>query len=131
MYTSVVLFALAGSFMQPALTNSPKWTNDYGLAWKQGHAEKKPLAVFIGSGDVGVENVSREGKLSPEAKRLLDAHYICVYVDAEGAAGKSLAASLKVTDGRGLVISDRSGDYQAFRHQGRLSGDELEHYLRK
>jgi hypothetical protein len=75
--------------------------------------------------------VSRDGRLGEEAKRVLSAEYICVYIDTTAAAGKRLAAAFEISEGPGIVISDATGDLQAFRHAGELGGDDLVRYLRR
>jgi hypothetical protein len=132
MFTSAVLVALSGLLAQGELIpERPTWLNDYGVASKRGIAEQKPLAVFIGTGEAGWDKISKEGELGKEAKQLLEAHYVCVYVDMNKRAGRALAAEFAISDGVGLVISDRSGGLQAFRHDGTLKPKELERSLRR
>jgi hypothetical protein len=132
MYTSLVLLALSGS-IAPVATDveSPRWLTDYATAWRQGAQEKKPLAVFVGSGPSGWDQVSREGKLGQGAKELLSAQYVCLYIDTSTQEGKRLAQAFDVPQGVGLVISDRSGANQAFHHQGDLKSEDLEYYLKR
>jgi hypothetical protein len=132
MVTSIVLVALATS---PALTGrvsetTPVWQSDYFAAQRLSGQEKKPLAVFLGRGPRGWDSLSKEGQLSREAQELLNAHYICVYVDHGQASNKKLAEAFRMTEGTGVVLSDRTGDVQSFRHQGKLTNKELEGYLR-
>jgi hypothetical protein len=132
MYTSLVFGAclMSGSVpeMAPA---SLSWQSDYRAACQLGKREQKPLAIFVGSGPEGWHKVSQDGQLSPEARRLLADHYVCLYADTEKEMGRRLAGSLEVSDGPGLVLSDRSLGAQAFRHEGKLSGTDLEGKLRK
>jgi len=132
MFTSAVLVALS-SILSPGelIPERPTWLNDYGAASKRGIAEQKPLAVFIGTGEAGWERISKEGELGKEAKQLLEAHYVCVYVDVNKQAGRALAAEFAISDGMGLVISDRGGKLQAFRHDGTLKPSELDRTLRR
>jgi hypothetical protein len=131
MYTSAVLIALSGCLSQAAqVPDVGRWKTDYSVASRIGQREGKPLAVFIGSGGGGWEKLSKDGSLSKEAKQLLDAHYVCLYVDTTLNGGRQLARSFDM-DGRGLVISDRTGNLQAFRHRGELSGSDLTWYLRR
>lgn len=131
MYTSVVLLALTGGVSPADRVTAPDWNRDYGQAWKLGQSEKKPLAVFVGNGPGGWDNVSKEGKLGGEVNLLLKSYYVCVYVDASDPAGRRLSASFEMADRTGLVLSDGKGDRQAFRHVGDLANRDLEHYLRK
>jgi hypothetical protein len=132
MYTSVVLFALAGSIPQTdRIPESTLWKSDYGQALKEGSRQKKPLAVFIGQGPAGWDALSRDGRLTPAARQLLEAHYVCVYLDTDKLEGRRLAESFEIKDGPGLVISDQSGESQAFHHEGDLPDRDLERNLRK
>jgi hypothetical protein len=132
MYTSVVLFALAGAlapeFLVPEFT---MWQRDYALAQARGNREHRPLAVFIGQGKAGWQGVSKEGQLTKEVTDLLAAHYVCVYVDRAKEEGRQLARSFEMADRTGLVLSDHTGESQAFRHAGELSNSDLEKNLRK
>jgi hypothetical protein len=132
MFTSAVLVALSGLLAQgEMIPERPTWLNDYGVASKRGIAEQKPLAVFIGTGEAGWEKISKDGELGKEAKRLLEAHYVCVYVDMSKKDGRTLAEEFAISESAGLVISDRSGKLQSFRHDGTLKPSELERGLRR
>jgi hypothetical protein len=132
MYTSIVLVALAGSTApSAAVPRGPTWLSSYEAAYRQGSQERKPLAVVFGTGSSGWDNLSKDGRFTPEIRELLDAQYVCVYVDTDTSAGKRLASSFEITDGPGLVISDRTGKLQAFRHEGELSNRDLERYLNR
>lgn len=125
---STTLIALA-SFVASTVGASPAWHAEYGAAQRMGKEAHKPLAVFIGSGKAGWNQISREGELPKDVKRLLAKDYICVYVDTEQEAGKQLASAFEVSAGLGLVVSDHTGKYQAFHHQGNLSSGQLLRYL--
>lgn len=109
----------------------PAWLQDYALASKKGRRERKPLVVVIGSGPAGWCQVTKEGQLGPQASRLLAANCVCLYVDTDRRGGPELAAAFAMSDGPGIVISDPSGEVQAFRHEGELSESQLIHYLRQ
>lgn len=127
MHTSIALVALVA-----ATTEAPPWLKtDYAVARRQGAQNKKPLVVLLGSGKTGWNRVVQGSEVSREVEKLLKEHYVCVHVDTSTEAGKDLARQIKVPDGVGVVISDRSGDYQAFRHQGTLSNNDLDSYLRR
>ena len=128
MFASTLVVALA-SFLASHALESHSWHADYGAAQKLGREGHKPLAVFIGSGKGGWHQVSQEGQLSENVKHLLAKHYISVYIDTDLEEGKALAASFEVPDRRGLIISDQSGRYQAFRHEGGLPSEKLTQYL--
>jgi hypothetical protein len=128
MFTSTFVIALA-SYLASTSLESPSWHADYGSAQRLGREGSKPLAVFIGSGKAGWNQLSREGELANDAKRLLAKNYICVYVDAKQESGKQLAAEFRVPKGPGLIISDSTGQYQAFFHRGNLSNEQLAQHL--
>jgi hypothetical protein len=130
MHTSVVFFALSGFLAAASAPGEPAWLNEYGKARQQGAKEEKPLAVFIGSGKVGWNQLSREGQLDPEVKRLLADHYVCLYIDTNQANGKRLADAFEIHD-QGIVISTHTGQKQAFRNEGTLGNQELARYLRR
>lgn len=129
MCTSLVLFAL--SVFAPSAVTEPVWLNDYSLALKKGQNENKPLAVFIGSGKNGWDKVSKDGSLAKEVRQVLAENYVCVYLDLKENEGWRLAYAFEITEGSGLVISNRKGHLQAFRHQGDLEKSDLERYLRR
>jgi hypothetical protein len=132
MYTSIVLGACLMASPATEVAQKPlSWQSDYTAACRTAKGERKPLAVFVGSGPQGWQRVSHDGQLSPESRKLLADHYVCVYADTAKDAGRRLAESLEVEGGPGVVLSDRSLDAQAFRHEGKLSAAELEGRLRK
>jgi hypothetical protein len=124
LFTSLTAVALTGL----TLTNvaQPSWQPDYRTALAQVSRDHKPLAVFIGTGGKGFEQVV-SGSLPADAVETLKAKYVCLYVDASTDAGKPIAASFGLTEG--VVISDRSGEKQALRHAGRVAPTELQSYL--
>src|SRR5260370_1395713 len=99
MYTSILMVAL--SVAPAADLTPPSWSTDYFAASKQSATAKKPLAVVLGSGDVGFEKLDRDGKLTDEAKGVLASKYVCVYVNTDTPEGKKLAQSFEMTNGRG------------------------------
>src|SRR5579872_1076358 len=132
MYTSFVLGACLLSGAVPETAISPlSWQSDYAAACRLGKREQKPLAIFVGSGPKGWQKVSQNGQLSPESRQVLAGSYVCLYVDTDKPAGRRLAESLEVSDGPGLVLSDRAADVQAFRHEGKISADDLANKLTK
>lgn len=129
MHTSILLLAAFG--VHGPLQADAVWLRDYQSAQRLARNEQKPLAVVLGSGESGWQALCREGQLGHEAQRLLAADYVCVYIDTSEASGKRLAAALDIPNGPGLVISDRSGDLQAFSHAGVIGGEDLARYLRR
>jgi hypothetical protein len=73
--------------------------------------------------------VVRDGALDPELKRTLANKFVCLYVDTDTTAGRSLAGVFEVS--KGLVISDRAGTSQAYSLSGDLTKDELSRTLAK
>jgi hypothetical protein len=131
MYTSFLLIALVGIYPAPSEMEGPTWLRSYDLARKEGQKANKPLAVFVGSGANGHDQVSEDGQLSAEAQRLLTKNYICVYLNTDNPQERRLAATLNIKDKSGVVLSDRTGDYQAFNYPGTLRDDELTACLKR
>jgi hypothetical protein len=131
MYTSALFVALLSGLLPPATLDAPAWQTQYEAARKLGRQGGKPLAVFIASGQTGWNQLLSDGQLGKETRRMLATEYVCLYVDVTATGGKQLAAALAVTSGLGLVISDASGDIQAFRHEGKLAEDVLARHLKK
>jgi hypothetical protein len=129
MYTSILLVALASP--QAPDATAPDWKQDYATASREGKSARKPLAVFVGQGADGWTQVSDTGRLGPQIRDLLKSEYVCLYVDRDTSAGQKLAAAFELAmEGPGLVISDRSGQLQAFRRSGKLAPDALMGFLR-
>ncbi len=123
MHTSVLWMALAVA--APAGEKTPEWLTSYKEAQQQGQKLSKPLAVFLAPGKEGWQQLVREGKLSKEALEQLADGYVCVHLDTTSADGKKWAKAFEMPTGLGVVLSDRSGDTQAFRHEGSLDGSTL------
>jgi len=132
MYTSVMLLALsAGLAPATMIPAAPAWRSDYTLAVREGQRSKRPLAIFVGAGAEGWDKLSKDGGLDKEARQLLQGHYVCVYLDSSKEHDRQLADQLELSNGRGVVLSDSTGQKQAFWHAGALSNEQLNHYLRK
>ena len=127
MYTSFAILALAGFLVTPSPTPKPDlvWWRDYQVAQERGAKEGKPLAVFVGAGQGGYHALAQEGELNDTIKQVLAEKYVCVYLDTGSASQAKLIKSLAVTQGRGLVLSDRSGYIQAYHHDGGMAEAEL------
>jgi hypothetical protein len=130
MYTSILVLAFSG-FVSSANPDTPAWLNDYYTAVQQGAAQKKPVAVFLASGANGWKKLGNEGSLSREAQRLLASQYVCVHVDTATLEGKRLARAFDIPGGLGIVISDRTGQLQAFSHEGDLIDAKMVRYLQR
>jgi hypothetical protein len=131
MYTSGSLLALASVLAAPVALDRPAWLSDYGQARKLGQALNKPVAVVLGQGEAGHQKVSREGKLNSETEKILASKYVCVYLDTSTQTGRKLASSFEIASGRGLVLSDHSGAWQAFHHDGSLANGDLTRYVKQ
>jgi hypothetical protein len=131
MYTSLMLVALSGLVATEVNDDPPSWPSDYRAARQQATSQQKPLAVFLGSGPQGWDQVAKSGKLSPDTESILNRDYVRVYVDSASEEGRRLARALDVPEGAGLVISNRSGDLMAFHHAGTLSNADLTRYLKR
>lgn len=129
MYASAWVMALAVAIAAPA--ENVSWLTDYSAAIAKGSSEGKPVAVFIGTGKAGWNKVSQEGQLSDDALQILKQSYVCVYIDAKTEAGKDLADAFQVPDGVGIILSDRTGKLQAFRHEAELADSRIARYLER
>jgi len=129
MYTSMLLLALTGT--PAADADGLAWQSDYSAAKKQAQTDKKPMAVFIGSGQDGYQKLSKDGKLGKVVEQILTNNYIPVYIDSTTPAGKKLAQDFELTSGSGLVLSDRGGEMMAFYNEGSLTRADMLRYLEK
>jgi hypothetical protein len=130
MRTSIVALALFAAAPVLARAESLAWQSDYSAAQKRAVAEHKPLAVVFGQGANGWHQLSG-GALPEDAGRTLGDSYVCCYVDTATPTGQVLARQFDIGGTVGMVISDRTGNLQAFWHDGTLSADALSGYLSK
>jgi hypothetical protein len=130
MNTSILTVVLGGMLLA-GQNATPTWQENYGQAQLDSTAQNKPLAVVFGSGANGWTKVIREAPPAPEVMQALADKYICVYVDTSTPAGKKLAEGFGITSNLGLVISDRTGQLQAFWHQGDMSNDVMTRSLQR
>jgi hypothetical protein len=129
MYTSMLLVALSGLPVAADAEGAPKWQTSYAEAKKQCVAEQKPLAVFIGTGKAGWNQLARDGKLGTEIQQVLSDKYVPLYVDSGSAQGRQLATALGINSPVGIVISDSKCEMMAFYHEGDLANSNLSRYL--
>jgi|SRR6516162_56062 hypothetical protein len=129
MFTSALVVAFLG--FAEAGKSQPIWITEYYVAQHAAREKGKPLAVFLGEGKDGWNKLSRKGQLSEEALKVLASDYTCVFVDTKQQDGKEVAEAFEFQEGLGLVISDRTGDLQAFRHEGDLADATLVRYLHR
>lgn len=123
MQSLIAVIALAGGIASGNIPERPRWQSDYFDARSRAMEAKLPLAVFIGSNKSDWQNGVRES-VDPKISQALRDQYVCVFVDTDTAAGRKLAADFAV-NGKGLIISDRSGNSQQFHHSGDVSRDNL------
>src|SRR3954447_10477418 len=108
----MMVAATMAAGMAPAnLSTEPNWLNDYATAQARVLAQKKPMAVFVGSGKDGWGKAGRSGSIDPQINRLLATKFVCVYVDTDTTAGRKLATAFEVVS-KGLIISDKVGTTQ-------------------
>jgi len=124
MHSSILVAALA-ALVTGQTPQTPAWQTDYAQAKVQGESQKKPLAVFLGSGERGWEKVARDGGVNAQAQQILTNRYVPLYIDTTTDAGSELAHAFAVHDGQGLVISDRSGQFISFRQVGDMTNADL------
>jgi hypothetical protein len=127
MRTSTFGIALAGLLAASAsvlAAEAPSWVNDYRTARERVSQEQKPLAVIVAPG-ANWEKVAKDGQFSDEVGQRLRRDFVCLYVDSTTPDGRKLADALELPKGVGVVVSDRTGELQAFRHAGELSSGDL------
>lgn len=107
------------------------WERDYRQARQLGERLQKPLAVVVGSGAEGWTRLAREGKFDSSVNKLLADGFVRVYIDVNTESGRKLADAFGLSSKCGLVISDRTGDLQAFWHNGDLTLSDLNRLLNK
>jgi len=131
MYTAFLLFALNGAGMAPSagVPEDLSCQTQYGTARAMGRSQGKPIAIIVGNGSAGWNQLVEEGSLSRRARTLLSQQYVPLYVNRETEEGKRLARSLDIHSEAGIVLSSRDGTDQAFSHSGKISRAELEETL--
>ena len=115
------IIALAGSIVSANnIPEQPQWQKSYSDARTSAAERQKPLAVFIGSGVSGWEKLSKDGSFDPKVYQLLKDKYVCVYINTDTELGKAQAKQFAV-EVKGLVISDKTLNTEAFYHNGDMS----------
>jgi hypothetical protein len=124
MYTSIMGVALAAAFASAsAPTLTPAWHHDYRQARELGEREHKPLVVVIGSGKTPWAKLSRVAEQDESINQTLLSSYVCLFVDTDTTEGQRLAKFFEMS--QGLVISDKSGEVQAFRQAGEILAGQV------
>ncbi|MGE3804005.1 MAG: hypothetical protein AB7K24_04955 [Gemmataceae bacterium] len=125
MYALIVAMASVGA---PA--DAQVWQTSYATAQQQAIQARKPLVVVFGAGNEGWKKLNRDGDPAGNIADTFATEYVCLYVDTATEAGKKLAQQFQINN-LGIVISNRAGDLQAFRHEGDLSRAALDRYLKR
>ncbi len=115
--TSFAVMAISG-LIGANLSTQVEWKSDYRQAVELAAKEHKPLAVFIVKGDAKKLN-----QLPTDVQKVLKERYIAVTINSADANGKKLAKAFEINEG--IVISDRTGEKQAYRVEGQTSTSDL------
>ena len=119
---------MAALFPAHTAALAPAWQHDYREARALGSRENKPLVVVIGSGKTDWANLAKPAEQDGSINQTLRSSYVCLFVDTDTTEGQRLARSFEIS-GPGVVISDRTGEFQAYRSAGELPAEDmLEHY---
>ena len=132
MHTSVGFLAFASflsTFSWDAALPEIPWKGSYQEARTHGQKVRKPLAVIVGAGKTGFQQLIQDGSLSSDVRKILANEYISVYLDSEKAENKRLIEDLGITLGKGIVLSDRDGKTQAFFNDGTISEKDVTRQL--
>ena len=123
MYTSMFGFAVTAMLSAAA----PTFQTDYRDAKALAARESKPLLVVLCTctGEAAWNRIAIEGSLGTESLKVLRESYVCVYVDTASDRGSRLAADFDLTNGPALIISDKTGEVQAYRHDGAQPASQL------
>jgi hypothetical protein len=116
MYTSIMGVAIAAAFASAAPALTPAWHHDYRQARELGERERKPLVVVIGSGKTAWANLSKVAGEDESINQTLLSSYVCLFVDVDTPEGQKLSKFFGMSTG--LVISDKTGEVQAYRQIG-------------
>jgi hypothetical protein len=124
------LFVLA--LLAPAAApSSLVWQSDYSQAHELASQKQKPLAVFVGNGPDGWNQILRDGQMDPNILTTLSENYVLVYADRTTSTGMQTAKALDISQASGLVISDSTAKLQAFSHNGTLTSSDLQRAIEK
>lgn len=127
----MVQFMLLALLPQADAAPAPTWLQNYGTARAEARAAERPVLVILAAGENGYQKIAREGTISPAASSLLADRFVCVHVDSKSEEGQKLAKAFGLSKDLGIIISDKSGKYQAFFHEGNLSNVNLVRYLQR
>jgi hypothetical protein len=117
-FSSTLAVLTLSGMLGANLSTQPDWQTDYRKAMALAVKEHKPLAVFIVKGES-----KKLANLPADVSKALKANYIAVTINSSDAEGKKIAQAFELTEG--VVISDRTGEKQAYRIEGKTSTDDL------
>ncbi|MFL5329243.1 MAG: hypothetical protein ACJ8C4_10040 [Gemmataceae bacterium] len=118
-------FAFAVTFVACLGTSSanlPSWEMSYRQAKDIAAQAQKPLVVVIGTGSAGWGDVV---SMEDQAASAVRANFVCCYIDRNTERGAQLAREFEMVETTGVVMSDRTGELQAFRRTGKMESAEL------
>ncbi len=125
------VFALTTSLYSANVPQKVNWLTNYQMARTISADQKKPLVVIVGKGESGWDQVIQDGKLDMNLMQKMARSYVYLYIDSTSEQGAKLAKGLDVHQSNGLIITNRSGDLQAFYHDGQIKQSQMENLLDK
>ena len=125
--TSLTTAVVAGLFASGSIGGLPEWTESYGKAIAMAGDTNKPVAVFLTPGTLS--SLTNGKGLKSDVMKSLKDNYVAVQIDTTTDEGKKLAGAFGMT--QGVVLSGRSGQKIALRHEGSVSPEQVAEYLTK
>jgi hypothetical protein len=129
MRTSILAVALLAIAPVMARAQDPTFMTDYSAAQQRATTQQKPLALVFGQGAEGYQRLTGAQQIPAEASRILAQQYVSCYIDTSTPAGQALARQCGINRTVGLVISDRTGKFEALCCDGNCTADTLTTYL--
>ena len=127
MYTSML--GLAVSALLGSAT--PHFETEYREAKALAAREQKPLIIVLGAGETAWSGIVTDGGPDVEALKSMHDSYVCIYVDTETDKGHRLAADFEFHNTPACIISDKTGELQAYRHEGPVTAATFSAVLRQ
>lgn len=112
--TSLAVVAMSGLLASGTPSSPNFWQTDYRTALTQAMEQQKPIVVVFHKG--GAAELFRENAVPTEALKAIKQSYISLSVDSRTAEGQQLVELFRIEEG--LVISDKTGQFQALRYEG-------------
>lgn len=126
MYTSMMGLAVS-AILSSAV---PEFQTDYRSAKALAARDHKPLVVVLCTGEAAWKGIVPQGGLNEQSLKTLHDSCVCVFIDIDTDRGQRLATDFEFRHGPALIISDRSGEVQAYRHEGTLTSAEMSDVVR-